>query len=267
MIGIKPIGNGSQWTEKDKIYDEIDEQYGDNLYLHTIDVDKSVDSPANILRYDVVLLAIHDDTQFCVNDLIVKLDLAEYDESTKHHLRTVPNLLDDIDSDSSDSDWEKEIDIDRKNNWPRPNGNGTECKQSGQEEEFDFDFENAFVNFEDEDLLELFPELVKKESSSTPIANTLQTIDEANEIDNDASENSDLAEQNEKQGDNGYVSAEADGTDASSEHYDVNHQVEYMYKRPKVDWWQTEEQLKLRIGAHDGVQYGLKITPDYLIYE
>lgn len=270
MIGIKPIGNGSTWTDAFRIYDEIDELYGNGLYLHTIDVDKKVKSPVDTLRYDIVLAAVVDDTQFCVNDFLVSQNLAEYDENTKHHLKKVPNLLEDIDSDSSDSDWEKELDTGRENIWPRTNGHGdgneTEYKQN-EHEDIDFDFENAYVNFEEEDLLDLFPGLVKRKSSSTPNAAALQRIDEANEIDEDSFENIDPTEQAEKQADYGYASEETNGTDASSEHYDVSHQVEYINKRPKVDWWQTEEQLILRIGAHDNVQYGLEITTDYLIYQ
>lgn len=264
MIGIKPVGNESQWAEKNKIYDEIDLHHGDSLYLHTVDEDKTVESPTNISRYNIVLLTIHGDDQFCINDFIVSLKLAEYDESTRHHLKRFPNLLEGNDSDSSDSDWEKDIDIyDPKNDRPpvRSSGNETECKQ-----EIDFDFENAFVNFEDDDLLELFPGMVKRKTSSTPTG-ALQRIDEANEIEMDEFEHIESTQSSEKQTDNGYVAAETDGTNASSEHPDVNHQVEYFYKRPKVDWWQTEEQIKLRIGAHDDVQYGLEITSDHLIYE
>lgn len=265
MIGIKPIGNESQWTEKDKIYDEIDLKYGNNLYLHTIGEDKSVESPANTMRYDIVLLAVQDSKQFNVNDSLVSLKLAAYDAKTKHHLQRMPNLLNDIDSDSSDSDWEKEIDIDRKNDWPssRPE---VEHEQS-EKEDSDFDFENAYVNFEENDFLEMFPQFVQKKCSSTPNA-TLRKIDEEIiETDTDPVENNDLLmAESVRQADNGYVSAEMDGTDASSEHFDDNHQVEYIWKRPKVYWWQTEELLILRIGAHDNVQYGLEITPDYLIY-
>lgn len=272
MTGIKPTGNGSQWTDVDRIYDEIDEQYGDNLYLHTIEVDKSVDSPVDIYRYDIVLAAVVDDTQFCVNDSLVSQNLAEYDESTKHHLKKVPNLLENMDLDSSDEDWEKEIDDERENVWPRPNdhgnenGNEMECKQN-ENEDINFDFENAYVSFQEEDLLQMFPGYLQRRSSSTPNPNpnaALQRIEEGNEIDEDSFENIDPTE---RQADNGYMSAETDGTDASSEHYDVNHQVEYIYKRPKIDWWQTEEQLILRIGAYDNVQYGLQVTTDYLIYE
>lgn len=264
MTGIKPIGNETQWTEQEKnqIYDEIDSKYGNDLYLHTIAENKSVESPANILRYDIVLLAIQDNKQFCVNDLPVSLELAEHDAETKHHLQKVPSLLEDFDSDTSDSDWEKEIDVERKNNWPNSHRE-TEREQSENEE---FNLEDAYVHFEDDDLLELFPGLVQKKNSSTPNT-TLQKIDEANEAEADTFENNDLSTvESVKQVDNGYLSAETDGTDASSEHDDVNHQVEYIYKRPKVYWWQTEELLILRIGAHDNVQYGLEITSDYLIY-
>lgn len=264
MIGIKPIGNESEWTDANKIYDEIDVNYGDDLYLHTVDVDRSVNSPANILRYDVALVAKYNDTQICVNDFLVsELELAEYDENTRHHLKKIPNFLEEIDSDSNDSDWDKEIDIERKNNWPHSSSNGTGSKEP--DDDFDFDFENAYVHFEEDDLLALFPGMVKRKTSSTPNPTTsnptLQKIDEVNEMDLD-----DLSEQAEKEVDRGYVSTETDGTDASSEHYDVNHQVEYIFKRPKVNWWQTEEQLILRISAHDNVQYGLEITTDYLIY-
>lgn len=271
MIGIKPIGNERQWTNANEIYDKIDELYGDNLYLHTIHVDKSAHSPVDISRYDVVLAAIVDDTQFCVNDFIVSESLAELDENTKHHLRAVPNLLNDLD----DSDWENEIDTNRQNSWPQsqpepqpqPNGHGNENEREIMHSDFkDFDFENAYINFQEEDLLEMFPDYVQRKTSTTPNPG-LQKIDEANEVDDDSFEINDPTEQAERQPDNGYVSAEPDGTDASSEHCDVNHPMEYVHKRPKVDWWQTKDQLILRIGAHDNVQYGLEITTDYLIYE
>lgn len=272
MVGIKPIGNATQWTaeEKDQIYDEIDLKYGNDLYLHTITENKSCESPANIMRYDIVLLAVQDNKQYCVNDFLVSLKLAEYDAETKHRLEKIPNIVEDIDSDSSDSDWEKEIDVERKNDWPnsRPKTEHEQCENDNKDNDFDFDFENAYVNFEEDDLLEMFPGFVQRKASSTPNA-TLEKIDEdVNEADVDPIENNDLSlAERVNQTDNGYASVEMDdSTDASSEYDDVNHQVEYIYKRPKVHWWQTEELLILRIAAHDNVQYGLEITSDYLIY-
>lgn len=270
MIGIKPIGDETQWTEQqnDSIYNKIDLEYGNNLYLHTITVNKSVTSPANILRYDIVLLAVRDHEQTCLNDKLESLKLAEYDPSTKHHLQNLPSLLEDDVSDSSDSDWEKEIDVKGKNEFSSSSGQ-RELEASDRD---DLDLEDAYVHFTEEDVLELFPDFVQKKPQSTPMptpTTTLPKIDELNEVEAEikSTKDNDLSlEEMLKQADNGYVSAETDGTDASSEHYEVNHQVEYIYKRPKVYWWQTEQTLILRIGAHDDVQYGLEITPDYLKY-
>lgn len=263
LIGIKPIGNRKQWTEeeKDKIYDEIDLNYGDNLYLHTIAVNESIESPANITRYDIILMVVRDHEQFCVNDWLVSLNLAEYDANTKHQLQKIPNLLEDDDSDSIDSDWEKEIDVKRENQWPSCNGGLVQ----NQDDAEDFEgLENAFVNFDEDELLEFIG--YKKQSSSTPIS-TLKKIDEADEIGMESPGNNESSKQQRlKQTDNGYASGEMDGTDEPLGKYGANHQLEYIYKRPKVDWWQTEELLILRIGAHDNVQYGLEITSGHLIY-
>lgn len=269
MVGIKPIGDKTEWTEEEKeeMYDAIDLKYGDDLYLHTINEDKSSDSFANILHYDVVLLAVQRE-QICINDELVSLELAEYDPCTRKHLENLPSLLQDDSSDSSDSDWDKEIDVNQQNNWPNMNREREPERKHEHSDLDDFNFDDAFVHFEDEDLMELFPDMVRKKESSTPKPTSeLQKIDEVNETEEDFPQQSrSPIDESAKQVDNGYLSAETDATDASSEETVVNHQVEHAYKRPKVDWWQTEEQLILRIGAHDDVQYGLDVTPDHLIY-
>lgn len=256
LVGIKPIGDRTRWTEEeiDEIYDKIDLEYGDYLYHHTIAVDESVESPVNINRHDIVLLAVCDDEQFSVNDLLVKLNLAEYNPATKHHLQNVPNLLENYDSDSSDSDWDKEIDVNRMNEWPRAQGETSTPADGNDDLE---NLEDAYVCFNDDELRELF-------QTSTRNSSALEKIDETNETEVDSNQNNDLA--TTQPVDNGYISAEIDGSDASTEHL-VHHQVEYICKRPKVSWWQTEDVLVLRISAHDNVQYGLEITPEQLAYE
>lgn len=272
------MGKNAQWTTEaiDEIYTNIDTEYGNCLHHHTIAVNKSVKSPVEIDRYDIVLVAICDDIQFNVNDLLVSLEFAEYDPSTEHHLKNIPRLLEHDESDL-DSDWEKDIDVERQNPWPHTETQSethtktpteTNAVQSIDE---DFNFDESFVNFDEEDLFELFPSLKdqvqRKADTSTPNPPTLQRIDEE-EAEMVSIENKNvLTEQTVRQLDHGYISAEADGTDASSsEYYNIGHRVEYICKRPKVTWWQTAESLILRIGAQDNVKYELEVTTDHLIY-
>lgn len=259
MVGIKPVGDKTHWTEEeiDEIYNIIDDDIH-HLHHHIVSVNKAVDSPVGIAQYDIVLMALCENKQSSLNDLLVAQGLAEYDPSTEQHLKNPPNLL--ANDDSSDSDWDEEVDVNRVNNWPNKHAEANSAPNIDD----DFNFDDAIVNFEDDDLLELFPGLKNQieKKTSTPIPLKLPTINEVDQPKVDSVEKNNLL----KRIDNGYVSAETESSDASFEHHNFNHQLEYLYKRPKVCWWQTEEQLILRIGAHDNVQYGLEVTTDQLIY-
>lgn len=262
--------NEAEWTEQqiDEIYNAIDE-YGDQLFLHTVSTDKSIESnitDTKIFRHDVVLLALRDQQQINVNELVVSLDLAEYDPETMAKLQNVPSLLDDDNNDDSDEDWDQEISEYQAPNWVHlnapqdnddPNQNDTESKLE------------MFDNFDAEDCIEFFKLAMQNGGSSTPApASKLNRIEEINE----EGEEEELPKPEPKEqlnvigADAGYGSEDTVTEESTCENISDSHQLEYIHKRPQVHWWQTEEMLVLRISAHENVQYGLEVTPEHLIY-
>lgn len=260
MIGIKPLSAG-EWTEamNDNIYDAID-QYGGDLFLHTISMDKSVKckiTDINIRYHDVVLLAVDGKEQININDMVVDLKLADYDSKTKNKMQNVPNIFDE----DSDEDWDDEIDVNRETNWIN------DLASRAIPEPCQGEVIGIIDNIDDKECFEFFKDLFltgNARSTPTPTptpTRTLNRIEEINEI-----------EEQEEDQSNKTPNVEPDNvtedtvTTSSSEGASNAHQLVYIYNRPKVHWWQTEEMLLLRISAHENVKYGLEITPDCLIY-
>lgn len=69
--------------------------------------------------------------------------------------------------------------------------------------------------------------------------------------------------------DAGYQSTEAESEpseEGGEKVIKTDHPLEFFYKRPKIEWQQTEETLVLRISASDNIKYGLNVTIDSLTY-
>lgn len=254
---------GGRWTDEmnDIIYEAID-QYGLDLHLHTIRADKSIKfelTNTPIVRHDIVLVAVHEDEEININKMMVAMKLVETDPQTFNDLEDVPQIMD------NDDDWDDEI----VENQIIPAQN---VPAQLAEEQKENDFFSHFSEVPPEDFLNFFEEAFKVQKNQAQAQpNQLQKIEECDE---------ETEPINGK--DNGYGSFEEDirnshlNSSASSEEgvqisssekcTQISHQIEYIYKRPKVNWWQTEEKIVLRINAHENVKYGLEVTSDYLVY-
>lgn len=245
----------------DKIYDEI-ERFGDELFLHTITADKSIKSKVpdtDIVRYDVVLLALHDQQQINVNEMLAKQGLLELDINTEECFKNVPNLLDhDSDDEEDDDDWEKCFKgSQHENDWVHLNAPVDTPKPNSEDGDSVLDM---FCNFEAEDVEEFLKMLTGGEGGGS--RRMPDVIEEEPEFEPESE--STLIDKNLD--DIGYVTGNLDSSSEDSAEKPSNHQMEYLYKRPKIDWWQTEELIFLRISAYENVKYGLQIASDHLVY-
>lgn len=286
MVGIKPIGiDVSQWTEEqiDAIYDAIDE-YGNDLLLHTVSTDKSVKSKISdtfYVRHDVVLLATPDeDQQIIVNKFLVAKELADFDPATRNLLENIPILVGDDDNDS-ESDWEEECkayakEKEKQNERIIVNNpaNGTESSSSEN------DFEQIHDLLQDDEFMQeaenFLRDLCKGNKQDDEPNGAMPSIAEEPKLKKPLMESNN---ENKNKPDNGYATTSTDGSsedietdckiESSSEDSGnpvCRHHLEYIYKRPRVLWWQNDEMIVLRINAHDNVKYGLKVTPEQFVY-
>lgn len=295
MVGIKPVESGegevSQWNEKivDAIYDAIDE-YGNDLILHTIATDRSVKSKipdTNFVRHDIVLLAIREDEdQINMNQRLVAANLAAFDPSKQNALDNIPILVDEdneseIDSESNgESDWDEECKAyaeEKQKKLTDSPPSGTESPESGVGD----DFEQIFELLNDVDFMEeagdFLKDLCKKERRDEPepeIEPKPAMKESSTEISKPKIEwNNKMGNGYSSTGTNEFSDVSENSTDCQMENaievsenpYD-RHQLEYVYKRPCVFWWQTEEMVVLKIRAHDNVEYGIEVTSDQLVY-
>lgn len=282
MVGIRSSETNDDglpiWSEEqcDQIYNAIDE-YGSNLVLHTVLTDKSVQSnipDIKIARHDIVLLSMNGTEQINIHKMLVDRKLVEIDENTKHILDNIPKLFDD---DDYGSDWD--VEFDPNNSYEKVSSpEQTPAQTPPNDNEFNL-FERLLEDEDGEnDVNDFFLELGKQLGIiANPIndgenSSELQRADAPNEIRDplkqSASQNShDKLTDDEKSED----STMKHDSDHSFEELTLDamndHHLEYIYKRPRVNWWQSSEIVILKISAQDdSVKYKLKVTADQLIY-
>lgn len=275
MVGIKPIENDektdSQWTDEDQIdaiYDAIDE-YSEYLFLHTVSTNKSIKSKiadTEFVRHDIVLVALPDqEPQININEMLVTKRLADFDPNTQHILDNIPNLLDDDSDADSESDWEDECKInEHQNKWLMLNNQPKAITPKASVSE-DFEQLNALLN--DDSFM----------SDADSFLRALYNGDQGG-VEEKYSKVPDVKPKQHME--SGYTSSTThehseDDTDIETKSENVKeelinasdrHQLEYIYKRPQVFWWQTDEMIVLKIKAHDNVKYGLEVSSEQLIY-
>lgn len=271
MVGIKSIGTttgqASKWTDDiaDQIYDLLG-SYAFKTYLHTVTVDKSVKSTLpdlKLSRYDIVLVAVENSEQINLNELVVTRKLAEFNPETKHLLQNIPNLVEELSDDGSenwDNDYEHVV--------PEPRAlPSARIIQNSEEEQSDdnnnmFDEDKLCMYFTDEELMELYQAAKASHTKAKPIECQPTTTGEngnSNELEKDVSEDSTITEP---------IALTERGSSSTFIPADPNDRpvLQYIWKRPKVLWWQTEEMVVMRIQAHDNVEYGLDFSAKNLIY-
>lgn len=266
MVGIKPIGNGendeSEWSEDqiDEIYNAID-QYGDELVLHTAPTDKPIESKISdtkFVRHNIVLLALSDqEQQIDINKMLVAQQLAEFDPETQNLLEKVPILVGDDNDSDSESDWDDECNPNvQQNKWMMMNNPPNEIESPKRDSNIgnDFDQINALLQdntcmIDADDFLRDLCKVQRGEKNEPQI----EPKDSGHSSANEGSEHS-IQDH-----------LESISEDSGNPTYG-HHQLEYIYKRPCVFWWQTDEMVVLKINAHDNMKYGLTITSDQLIY-
>ncbi|XP_055304540.1 putative ATP-dependent RNA helicase TDRD12 isoform X2 [Sitodiplosis mosellana] len=300
LVGIKPAENAgcevAQWNEQhiDAIYEAID-GYGNDLVLHTVSTDKSVKSKiadTNFVRHDIVLLAIPDeDQQINMNQLLVAQELADFDPSTRHSLDNVPILVSDDNDDDSESDWDDECKAygnEQQKKWVMVDNppNRTESPESDISN--DFEKINELLNDDSfmQEAEDFLRDLCKSNKEGGEQNGTEPEIEQKSAMKVDDStikpqmESKSKIEWNNNKLDNGYASTSNGSSEGSENSTDCQienssedsgnpgdrHQLEYVYKRPRVFWWQTDEMIVLKISAHDNVKYGLEVTSEQLVY-
>lgn len=269
MVGIKSIDgeNQAQWPEEmvDKIYDAIDE-YGDELVLHTVCSNRSIKSDimdVNCAQHDIVLLAVRDGVQFNMNEMLVERGLVEFDPNTKSKLEYVPNVAK-INNDSEcGSDWEAECDEYKRTKLNEAKGNepdhGLDWLDDVPPEEFE-DFMADLMGRMG--LSEAKNDIQQAQTQTQPsiTTNPKHTIEDAGPASNGGYNSNESHYDSSPDAVSGAVNDEIieDPKDKAMLHY--------IYKRPRVYWWQDEQSIVLKISADDDVKYGLKITSETLIY-
>lgn len=133
-------------------------EYDGEYYLHTVSSDKKAEAPyaLEFPRYDIVLLAVHDNQQVNINELIVTNGLAAYDDETKEKLENIPCIVDEDDDgifegNNADEDWESSA--------------NSSFEMINPEQDSGEDFGEMFCNFAAED----FMQFLRGDSSSSPI--------------------------------------------------------------------------------------------------
>ncbi|XP_031636550.1 putative ATP-dependent RNA helicase TDRD12 [Contarinia nasturtii] len=245
------------WSEEriDEIYNTID-QYGANLILHTVSSNKFAKTyvaDTKITCHDVVLLAVNDAEQININEMLVEQKLAEFDPETKHQLENVPDVTG-KDNDSDNENWDN--DFDPNNSWEMvyntpPKSTETSCEMDS----FDFESLDKYLNEDDSQLDEFLIALNLKEPSTTEVNEAVAGRGDTGYVSEETNDNVSESFNDEKSEDAVKYSID-----------DNHHQLEYIYKRPRIYWFQSDEYIVLKISAHDGVKYNLEITCDQLIY-
>lgn len=262
------------WSEAviDDIYNTIDE-YGHELYLHTISDNKTIKpqiGDTNIVCHDVALLAIHDNQQINLNEMLIKMGLVASDPNTIHKLENIPNILDE------DEDWDEECDeyevvnSAMKTSTPLDSHSQSDSDDCDLIDNFDGIQPDQFKEFlEGLSAQQSFKESSQQSSKPLPQMNITDCIHEENE-DEDKEQKSPLKRECQKKASvpdanvDDFVDFCADTITLSNK--TDGHKIEYIYNHPKMYWQQNDEMIVLKIGKNDDAPYGLEVTENHLIY-
>lgn len=263
MIGIKPIEIDNLVQFKKRIYliKNLINKYGNELLLHAVSTERRIKCEipnTHIPRHDVIILATQDgNNQMNINQMLVEQNLCEYDPKTKDKLNNVPNVVEK----DSDSDWDNQSYV--SNDWVMTGDNANRYYSEDDENELDLEwiehqpqdqidsFLYDLLNAQNEDALQ--PLLNNELNSIDPKIQSIEPIQELDEIsenENDEISNENLIEWSE--------CSEEDSNDRA--------QLEYIYKRPQIIWWQTDDMIILSVGVQENAEYGFEITPNSIVF-